>query len=231
MGQRNLGYFIAIGLTLLGLFIFLAAVRFKDADRQVSVRGLSEREVEADEVLWPVAYSQTGDDLQGIYNELERKNRIIIEFLTSAGISQSEIMVNSASIVDLEADRYSENRKDYRYIATQVITITSSKVKLVVDLQRQQNKLLKSNIALLNDAYQYATEYIFTKLNDIKPTMIQEATQAAREAAQKFADDSQSSLGSISTASQGQFSITDRDRYTPQIKKIRVVTYISYSLQ
>lgn len=231
MGQRNLGFFIAMGLTLLGIFIFMAAVRFKDADRQVSVRGLSEREVEADEVLWPVAYNQTGNDLQVIYNEIERKNKIITEFLTSAGISESEIMVNSASIVDLEADRYSENRRDYRYIATQVITITSSKVKLVVDLQRQQNNLLKSNIALLNDSYQYATEFIFTKLNDIKPTMIQEATQAAREAAQKFADDSQSSLGSISTASQGQFSISDRDKYTPQIKKVRVVTYISYSLQ
>ncbi len=231
MGQRNLGFFIAMGLTLLGIFIFMSAVRFKDADRQVSVRGLSEREVEADEVLWPVAYNQTGNDLQVIYNEIERKNKIITEFLTSAGISESEIMVNSASIVDLEADRYSENRRDYRYIATQVITITSSKVKLVVDLQRQQNNLLKSNIALLNDSYQYATEFIFTKLNDIKPTMIQEATQSAREAAQKFADDSQSSLGSISAASQGQFSITDRDKYTPQIKKVRVVTYISYSLQ
>ena len=61
--------------------------------------------------------------------------------------------------------------------------------------------------------------------------MIAEATAKAREAAEKFAADSHSSLGKIQSASQGQFSISDRDQYTPQIKTVRVVTYINYQLE
>lgn len=61
--------------------------------------------------------------------------------------------------------------------------------------------------------------------------MIAEATRNARAAADRFAADSDSNLGKIKTASQGQFSIEDRDRYTPYIKTVRIVTYITYYLE
>ena len=78
--------------------------------------------------------------------------------------------------------------------------------------------------------WEYKTEYSFTKLNDIKPEMIEEATKNAREAAEKFAQDSDSKLGKIKKASQGQFSISDRDSNTPYIKSVRVVSSIDYFL-
>ena len=78
--------------------------------------------------------------------------------------------------------------------------------------------------------YQGRTEYLFTRLNDVKPEMIEEATTKAREVAEKFAQDSQSKLGKIKRASQGQFSINDRDRQNPHIKKIRVVSTVEYYL-
>lgn len=224
------GLFIGLGLIVVGVMIYCAAVSFKNAERRVSVRGLSEREVLADMVLWPVVYTQTGNDLQTIYSELEAKNKIVLDFLTQAGVANEEITVNSAMIVDLEAERYNANSKGFRYLATQIIAVNSSNVSKVVELQRQQNKLLRSNIALSNDRYQYDTQFLFTKLNDIKPEMIAEATRAAREGAQKFATDSRSKIGKILKATQGQFSINDRDQYTPQIKKVRVVTYVEYAL-
>lgn len=225
-----LGLFIAIGLTLLGIFIFKGIVSYQDANRTVAVRGLSEREVKADKVLWPVVYTQTGNDLNVIYNQLERNNDVILKFLTSAGLDEKDIIVNSASIVDLNADRYSVNMKDFRYIATQVITVNSAKVEEVVALQQKQNELIKSGIALSGDKYQYPTSFVFTGLNDIKPDMIAEATKAAKESADKFALDNDIEIGAIRSASQGQFSITDRDQYTPQIKHVRIVTYVTYQL-
>lgn len=224
------GFFIGLGIVILGILLLAGINNFKNADRRVAVRGLSEREVQADMVLWPVVYTQTGNDLQTIYNELEIKNKAVVNFLTTAGIDRNEVMVNSASVADLDADRYTNNQRGYRYIATQVITVNSSSVAKVVELQRRQNELFKHNIALQTDMYQYPTQFIFTKLNDIKPEMIEEATKAARESAEKFASDSQSEVGAILNASQGQFSIEDRDQYTPQIKKVRVVTTIEYSL-
>jgi len=61
--------------------------------------------------------------------------------------------------------------------------------------------------------------------------MIAEATANARQAADKFASDSDSKLGKIKTASQGQFSIDNSDSSTPFIKKVRVVSTIIYYLE
>ena len=74
-------------------------------------------------------------------------------------------------------------------------------------------------------------QFVYDRLNDIKPQMIEEATRNARESAQKFATDSQSRLGKIRRANQGQFSIQDRDASTPHIKRVRVVSTIEYYLQ
>lgn len=224
------GFCIAVGLTLLGLFIYKGIVSYQDANRTVAVRGLAEREVKADKVLWPVVYTQTGNDLTVIYNQIENNNKVILDFLLSAGLDKKDIIVNSASVTDLNADRYNVNQRDFRYIATQVITVNSAKVEEVVALQQKQNELIKRGIALSSDKYQYATNFVFTGLNDIKPDMIAEATKAAKESAEKFAEDSGVEIGAIRTASQGQFSISDRDEYTPQIKHVRIVTYVTYQL-
>jgi hypothetical protein len=91
-------------------------------------------------------------------------------------------------------------------------------------------ELGKQGIAISQQDYQSRTEFLFTNLNAYKPVMIEEATKNAREVAEKFAQDSHSKLGKIKKASQGQFSISDRDESTPHIKKIRVVSTIEYYL-
>ena len=121
--------------------------------------------------------------------------------------------------------------KDYRYNATSVITVTSKNVDKVRKLMSEQAELLKQGIAISGGDYRYNVVYEFTGLNDVKPQMIEEATKNARAAAEKFAKDSDSSLGKIRNASQGQFSISDRDANTPYIKSIRVVTTVNYYLK
>ena len=91
--------------------------------------------------------------------------------------------------------------------------------------------MLKQGIAITEGEYRYNTVYSFTGLNDIKPQMIEEATRNARAAAMKFAQDSGSKLGKIKNASQGQFTISDRDENTPYIKNVRVVTTVNYYLK
>ncbi len=224
------GLLVAIGLAILGLFINMGIGQYQDSNRTMAVRGLAEREVEADKVLWPVCYTQTGSDLQQIYAQIEKNNDIIVKFLVDEGLNRDDIIVNAASIVDLNADRYNVNTKNFRYIATQVITVNSKQVSKVVELRRRQIELVKFGIAISNDSYQYTPKFEFTGLNDIKPDMIADATKAARESADKFAHDNDIEIGDIRSASQGQFSISDRDEYTPQIKHVRVVTYVTYQL-
>ncbi len=222
---------LALGLLALGLCIKAGLKSFSDRDRVVAVRGLSEREVEANKVTWPVVYKIVGNDLPEIYDRIETTNRTIVEFLTENGLSASEYNIDAPDVVDLKADRYNNQAAvQFRYNVTSVITVTSSQVKLVRDLINRQGELLKKGIAVIAGDYSYRTIYEYTDLNVVKPDMIADATKNAREAAGKFAEDSGCKVGGIQSASQGQFSIDDRDPYTPFIKKIRVVTYVNYYL-
>ncbi|MEG1075754.1 MAG: SIMPL domain-containing protein [Mucinivorans sp.] len=230
-GKMISGICIGLGILLAGFLLSSAIGNFKDADRVVSVRGLSEREVPANQVIWPLVYTEMGNDLMTIYNALESKNAKVVAFLTSGGITKDEIGIAAPAIVDVDANQYSDNKKNFRYLVTQVVTVNSKNVDKVITLRANQTALLRQNIAISNDPYQYQVQFLFTSLNDIKPAMIEEATKNARTSAEKFAEDSDSKLGKIKTASQGQISIEDRDQYTPQTKKIRVTTTIEYTLK
>lgn len=240
MGKRNWinvvcgwmpALLVGVGLLLLGLCIKAGFNSISDNARVVSVRGLCERDVMANKVTWPIVSKQVGDDLPTIYQNVEATNGAILKFLKSNGVTDAEIAVNAPQVVDLQADRYNNSPVPYRYNVTEVIVVTSERVKEINKLIERQTELLRDGIAIVAGDYNYQTQYEYTDLNSIKPAIIAEATKNAREAAQKFAEDSKSKLGKIKTASQGQFSISDRDQYTPYIKHVRVVSTIDYYLK
>lgn len=223
---------IAISVVIAGLSLRSGIVTFKEMDRKVSVKGLAEREVKADKVTWPLIYKEIGNDPSEMYDRLSSKNKRVIAFLKSAGIKDSDISVNPPVISDRQADNYGNEIMNYRYKATSVITVTSSEVDKVRQLMRRQSELMKQGIAIVSEEYgNNSITYEFTGLNKIKPEMVEEATKNARTTAQKFAEDSDSKLGDIRNAQQGQFSIEDRDANTPYIKKVRVVNTVEYSLE
>lgn len=222
---------IGFAIIVLGFALRSGIVAFKDMDRSVTVKGLAEREVKADKVTWPLVYKELGNDPAEMYDLLTQKNKKVLAFLKSAGIKESDISVNPPVISDRQADNYSNEIMNYRYKATSVITVTSTEVDKVRTLMRRQSELMKQGIALVSEEYgSNSVVYEFTGLNKVKPDMIEEATKNARKTAQKFADDSGSSLGEIRNAQQGQFSIEDRDANTPYIKRLRVVNTVEYSI-
>ena len=225
------GLLVAIGLLLLGVQIKRGLNSISANQRTVTVRVLCEKEVNANKVTWPIVSKEVGNDLPSIYANIENTNAAILKFLKSNGIKDTEISVNAPQVVDMQADRYNSNPIPFRYNVTNVVVVTSSQVDLVRKLIERQTELLKQGIAIVAGDYQYQTTYEYTDLNTIKPGMIADATKNAREAAMKFAEDSESELGKIKTASQGQFSIEDRDQYTPYIKNVRVVSTIVYFLK
>lgn len=223
---------VAMGMTAAGVAIRNGIVTFKDRDRCVVVKGLAEREVKANKVSWPLTYKEIGNNPSEMYNIIEHKNKQVVDFLKAGGVKDNEISVNSPIISDRQASSYNNEVMTYRYVAKSVITVTSTNVDLVRGLITKQAELMRQGIALVSEEYgSDQVTYSFTGLNDIKPAMVEEATKNARATAQKFADDSDCSLGGIRNAQQGQFSIESRDQNTPYIKNIRVVNTIEYSLK
>ena len=222
---------LAIGILGLGAFLYCAMMHTKDRERIVSVKGLSERVVKADFVIWPIVYKELGNDLSAIYETVQTKNATLEKFLRDNGIDESEISRSSTDIVDAQSELYNNDRRAFRYVATVVLTVASKDVDKVRKLMGRQGELLKQGIAFSEGDYRYRKVYSFNGLNEIKPEMIDEANKNARVTAEKFALDSDSKLGKIKTATQGQFSIEDRDENTPYIKKVRVVTSVQYFLE
>lgn len=226
-----LGVSLVVGLAVLGYFVRGAANDFKRYERTVTVKGLSEREVPADIVIWPIVFTEAGNDLGALYESIEEGKQRIREFLVARGIDPVEISYSLPSITDKSAQQYgSAERAEFRYVAVQTVTVYSPRVPQVREAMNELSELGKNGLALRSGEYQERIEYLFTGLNEIKPEMIEEATAKAREVAMKFADDSDSKLGKIKRASQGQFSINPRDTNNPHIKKIRVVSTIEYYL-
>ena len=139
---------LAIGLILLGLCIKGGMDNFTNKDRRVTVKGLAEVEMPADKVTWPIVLKEVGNDLPTLYNRIKTINNTVKEFLTSSGISESEISINAPQVIDLTAERYSSYDVRYRYNITTVITVTSSKVDLVRSIMDRQGELLKDGIAI-----------------------------------------------------------------------------------
>lgn len=226
-----LGAFMFVGLAALGYLLGDAAIQFKQYERSVTVKGLSEREYSADIVIWPIQFSAAGNDLERLYDVMEQNTAKIRTFLVANGIGAEEVSFASPAITDKSAQQYGNSaRPEFRYTASQTVTVYSRHIQAVRALMGSLSELGKQGIVFTGDNYQSQTEYIFTRLNEIKPEMIEEATTKAREVAEKFASDSQSRLGKIKRASQGQFSINARDKNNPHIKKVRVVSTVEYYL-
>lgn len=220
------GALIALGLCVGGLFVYAGISKYASKDRTVTVKGLSTREVDADYAVWPLSFSWSGNDLPTVYAQLEKVTARLTKHLISLGFEESDIRQGGFT-VNNNWESYYGNRPEYRYTVSTSLVVSTDKVALVVASQGKESALLKEGIIINSDKWNL--DYQFNGLPELKPSMIEEATRNARAVAQKFADDAQCDLGSISRASQGQFSI-ESDSYQPWRKHVRVVTTVDYYL-
>lgn len=222
---------VAVAIVALGVCVKAGIDNYAYRDRSVAVRGLAETDVPADHVTCPLVFKESGDDLLSLYNVINKKSEAIVAFVVKNGIDRSDITVSAPEVVDMQTERYGNEHVRARYICKAVVTISTDRVEAVRALLARQSELLKQGIALAGDDYRYQINYEFTKLNELKPEMIETATKNARAAAEKFAIDSGSKLGGIKRASQGLFTVESRDANTPFIKHVRVVTTVEYYLE
>lgn len=225
-----LGICIIIGLAALGYFLSSGIVRMRQMDRTVVAKGLSEREVPANIAIWPISFSVADNNLVNLYSSIQAKSAIVQGFLKRRGFVDDEISVSPPSVYDREAAGGSQENPMFRFSGSCTVTVYSENVDAVRKAIAELTELGKMDIAITGGNYSTQPTFLFTKLNDIKPEMIAEATKKAREVGEKFAQDSNSKLGNIKEAFQGSFEIEDRDENTPHIKRVRIVSTVIYFL-
>jgi hypothetical protein len=238
-----LGVLVALGLALAGYFVSTTLYKARLASNTVTVKGFAEQDVKADLALWQISYSITGGNLSELYGRSSTNEATLTDFLTAKGIARADIKAGTVEVNDLLANQYRSNNvsESERYILKNTITVRSTNVALVETTSHAVNDLIRQGIVLTANS----VDFQFTRLNDIKAPMLKAATQNARDAAQQFANDAGSSVGSIQSANQGFFSVGSRDSaaaqtgggeggYSPQAstidKKVRVVVTLTYYL-
>jgi len=230
---------VAAGLALAGWFVGHGFLESRPASRYVTVKGISERPAKADLAIWPLRFVATGNDLAAVQTTLRKQNDVIRAFLRAASIAEDAVEVQGLEVTDVTAQAWRDAPVQNRFIVAQTLVVRSIDVDAIKAASQRVGELLDAGIVLSNDQGPQSNvpSYVFTKLNEIKPAMIAEATQNARAAAQQFAADSGSRLGGIRHANQGLFQIQPRDPVggiseEKQIDKIvRVVSTIDYLLE
>ena len=218
---------IVLAAVVLGISLIFTVKTLKSYDDTVKVRGLCEKEVPADRVVWRISYSEKDNSLADLRTIVRRNNDIIVSKLTEAGFKSDEIKVANASYDDRYMYSNNISQVSYRYVANQTVTVFTKNLDLVRKLQQTlETDLVNQNILANSWA-----DYQYLGLNDIKPAMIAESLENARAAADEFAKNSHSRIGKMRTASQGYFEVEDLDENTPQVKKVRVVTTVEYYLK
>lgn len=219
---------LMVGLAGAGWFAAKGMERLKTADRYVVVKGSAEKIVDADLVVWPLPHTVGGNDLGEVQRHLDANTAIIRGFFEAAGFKPDEIVVSPPRLEDRWAWAYGDSRPPERYRYATTVSLRTTNVAGALEAVRRTGELVTQGVMIGEDS---SPEFDYTKLNDIKPALIAEATAAARDSAVQFAKDSDSQLDGIRSANQGVVSISDRDQSSPQIKRVRVVTTVEYFLR
>jgi hypothetical protein len=230
---------IALGIVLAGAAVGYGFASGRSADRHVTVKGISEREVRADLAIWPLRLVAASDDLGAANAQLQESLRKIREFLTAQQIDATQAQLQDFSVQDAQTNQYSGgSQAGSRFVIRQTVVVRSTKPELVLAASQRVSELVSAGV-VLSSGGEYGNggpTFVFTGLNKLKPEMIGEATARAREGAEQFARDSRSTIGGIRRASQGVFEILPRDQAdgiteaSQIVKTVRVVSTIDYSL-
>ena len=226
---------LAFGIASAGFFGGYFYYKAKMNANTVVVKGLAEKDVRADLAIWEMKYVVTGNDVIAAQKQISAQTEVIKAFLKENGFHDAEITVGRLETNDLNANPYRNSYENGpRFILNQTIKVKSNNVDLVADVLNKSGDLVAQGIIFSSD-YGSPVSYLFTKLNDIKPQMLTEATKNAKEAAMRFAESSKSKVGHIKYANQGMFSILPREQTsseTQQIEKtVRVVSTVEYWLK
>lgn len=224
---------MAVGIAVSGSYIQDGLINLRSSDRFVTVKGLAEQDVKSDLAVWPIQFKVAGDDLSATQQELKRQEQVIRAFMQKYGIGADEITVQQIQVSDALANQYRPDNIGSRYTIDATIGVRTNNVDAVATAAQHIGDLVADGVLL---GYGVLPQFSFTKLNDIKPQMVADATANAREAAQQFANDSGAKVGAIRSASQGYFSISARDDVQTMpssaslYKKVRVVSTVDYYL-
>lgn len=227
---------LAIGMIVGAWFITDGLRDIRTGDRYVTVKGMAERDVEADLAIWPLRYVAASDQLEQAQKDIQRSREAVERFLGKYGVAADQIELQRLDVTDTTTNPYQSQPSPKRFIISHTLLVRSESPDQVRQASQAISELIDLGVVLSSDYGPSGPTYLFKGLNDIKPALIAEATAAARASAEQFAKDANATLGGLRRANQGVIQILPRDQgagmseESQASKTVRVVSTLEYYL-
>ena len=201
----------AIGAILVAL-IFMGTVKYRyTASDKIFVKGLGEEEFASDLIVWSGMVSQQSMTLADGYAKLEKQRIIVSDYLTSNGVPIEDVIFSFISNYENDKPIYNDGKyvgqKNIGYVLSQTFSIESADVDKIDDISRDISSLLTKGVNIQSNS----PEYFYTKLDELKLQLIEDATKDAYSRAKTIADKAGSKVGKLATARMGVFQIVGKN--------------------
>lgn len=224
---------VAAGLSVAGWAVSQGLERFRLADRTVTVKGLAEREVESDFVVWTLTFRRAGNVFGEVQQALAADRERVATFLRAAGIEDAEVEVRPLQVVDVYSREYAQPNQPVRFTGSGQVLVKSPRVAVVSKAALAIDPLIQAGLVIEGGN---GPRYQLRGFNEVKAPLLAEATQNARQQAEKFAAEAGAALGRLKSANQGVIRISgddggDFDDGSARVKRLRVVSTFEYELR
>lgn len=195
-----------------GILIVTNTYRDRNIENEIiDVKGLGEVDFDADLIIWSGRYTRLSENLKSAYALLNNDQEIILDFLSSKGIKESEIVLESISINKEYRHSYDEHGNRISHFVGfrlgQQVKIESANINQIEDISREITEIINKGV----EFYSHSPQYLYTKLRDLKIELIEKATENARIRAEKIADQAGSGLGRLKFSKMGVLQIIARN--------------------
>lgn len=225
---------LAVGVGAAGVAVSHGLLGFRMDDRTVTVKGLAEKTVESDFAVWMLSFKRAGSEFAGVQQSLQADRQSVVAFLKAHGFSDDEIEIKPLKVQDLLARDYAQQNLPFRYNGSGEVLVKSKRVKEIEKTALALDPLVQTGLQLEGDVS--VPRYQLRGLNDIKGSLLSEATKNAKEQARKFAAEAGAELGQLKNANQGVINMSgddggEGDDGSSRVKRLRVVSTFEYTLK
>jgi len=206
LGYSIIAIILVIGAIISSIIVTNGIVEIKTARTNIIVTGSAKQQITSDLIVWTGSFNTQATKLQDAYTDLETNRNKVKTYLIDKGLTEDQLVFSSiTTTINYVLNDYGSYTNEIdNYSLSETVTISSAEIDKITEISRNSTELLNEGVAFES----YPPQYLYTKLADIKVTMLAAATKDAKNRADMIATNAGSKLGGLTYADMGVMQIT-----------------------
>jgi len=217
------GVFFALANIICVAILGYVYLSVKHEPRTLEVKGSAKKEIVSDTVAWQGTITTRDAELVKAYDKIKADADRVSVFIKSAGIPDAEVTVSAITTSKIFKKEVIpaavpagggaagpptilQTDKIEMYVLTQTISIQSRDMERIPAVSRSITSLIKDGVEIESGS----TQYLYSKLSELKIDMLAEATKDATLRATQIVTNANGTLGRLVEARMGVMQINPK---------------------